>query len=213
MKEIIIKSVTDLNEEKTMRLVKKALKKGIHPKEIIAYLQKGMENVGKLFEEEEYFLGDLIMAGIIFKEVLKVEEISGVIPNDIENNKGTILIGTVENDIHDIGKDIFIGMALMDGFHIVDLGVNVSEGIFIEKVKEVKPKILGLSGLLSDATKSVIAIIEGLNKSGYREQVKIIVGGGMMNKRDEDNGIYADAYVKSSEKGIEYCNQWAKEWA
>ncbi|MEG0378634.1 MAG: cobalamin-binding protein, partial [Eubacterium sp.] len=71
--------------------------------------------------------------------------------------------------------------------------------------------ILGLSGLLSGATRSVFSVIEGINKAGLRDNIKIIVGGGMMNKQDEIGEIYADAYVKSSERGIEYCNEWTEK--
>lgn len=208
LKESIIKSVTELDENKSLSLVKKALRYGIPMYEIAEYLQQGMSNVGQLFESEEYFIGDLIMAGIIFKEVMKLDEENAIV-NETTESKGVILIGTVEGDIHDIGKDIFIGMACVNGFKVVDLGVDVKAEMFVEKIKEIKPDILGMSGLLAEAKKQVMATISAIVKEGLRDNIKIIVGGGLMKESDETEMIYADAYVKNSQKGLNICLNWA----
>lgn len=208
LKESIIKSVTELDENKSLSLVKKALRYGIPMYEIAEYLQQGMNNVGQLFESEEYFIGDLIMAGIIFKEVMKLDEENAIV-NETTESKGIILIGTVEGDIHDIGKDIFIGMACVNGFKVVDLGVDVKAEMFVNKIKEIKPDILGMSGLLAEAKKQVMSTISAIVQEGLRDDIKIIVGGGLMKESDETETIYADAYVKNSQKGLNICLDWA----
>lgn len=208
LKESIIKSVTELDENKSLSLVKKALRYGIPMYEIAEYLQQGMNNVGQLFESEEYFIGDLIMAGIIFKEVMKLDEENAIV-NETTESRGIILIGTVEGDIHDIGKDIFIGMACVNGFKVVDLGVDVKAEMFVNKIKEIKPDILGMSGLLAEAKKQVMSTISAIVQEGLRDDIKIIVGGGLMKESDETETIYADAYVKNSQKGLNICLDWA----
>lgn len=210
IKNNIISSVTDLNEEKTLRLVEKALKMGVSMSAVAEYLQQGMDNVGELFEKEEYFIGDLIMAGIIFKEVMKLDKRSAESQKESPGSRGTILIGTIQGDLHDIGKDIFIGLACVNGFNVVDLGVDVPPEVFIEKIREIRPEILGFSGLLRTATAEVKRTLKMIGQEGLRDNLKIIVGGGLMKKEQESPEAYADAYVKNSNRGLEYCIEWAE---
>lgn len=210
IKTNIINSVTALSEKKTIRLVEKALKMGVDMSDIAEYLQEGMDNVGELFEQEEYFIGDLIMAGIIFKEVMKLDPRSSEDQKEAPGSRGTILIGTIYGDLHDIGKDIFIGMACVNGFHVVDLGVDVAPEVFIEKIKEIKPEILGFSGLLTTACAEVKKALKMIKDAGLRDNLKIIVGGGLMKKEQENEDAFADAYVKNSGRGLEYCIEWAE---
>ena len=210
-RKAIVKNVTELEEDKTLALAKKALKAGIPMNAIAQFLEEGMDNVGRLFEENEYYIGDLIMAGIIFKEVMKLDDSRNDADVSEYGSKGLILIGTVNGDIHDIGKDIFVGMACVNGFNVVDLGVNVPGDVFIEKIKEIKPDILGFSGLITQAGREVRDLLKRINNEGLHDGIKIIVGGGLMRKEDETEEIFADAYVKNSARGIEICNKWAEE--
>lgn len=212
LNQLIVQSVADLDEERTIRTVKKALRRGMSSREIIACMQQGMDKVGRMYESSEYFVGDLIMAGIIFREVLEIDEFKGELPQDMIHSKGTLLIGTVKNDIHDLGKDIFIGMIQTEGFHVIDLGVDVDHEVFVKKIREHKPQILGLSGLMSFAETTVLQLLQRIYDEGLRDDVKIIVGGGLMQKSQETPTAYGDAYVDSAERGVAICNEWAKEW-
>ena len=178
--------------------------------DIAEYLQQGMDNVGELFEKEEYFIGDLIMAGIIFKEVMKLDKRSVADQKEAPGSRGTILIGTIHGDLHDIGKDIFIGLACVNGFNVIDLGVDVLPEVFVEKIREARPQILGFSGLLTTATAEVKKTLKMIHDAGLRDGLKIIVGGGLMQKEQESPEAFADAYVKNSGRGLEYCLEWAE---
>lgn len=212
LEQIIVQSVADLEEERTIRLVKKAVHQGMAPREAIACMRRGLDEVGQLYENGEYYLGDLIMAGIIFREVLALDEVKIDLPKDPVESKGTILIGTVKKDIHDLGKNIFIGMAQAEGFHVIDLGVDVDPEVFVRKIREHRPHILGLSGLMTFARASVIELLERLHAEGLRDGLKIMVGGNLMQKSEETPTAWADAYMGNAETGVEICSRWAEEW-
>lgn len=212
MRDIIVDYVTNLDEEKVIFAVKKALKKNIPPKDILTYLQEGMKNVGILFEKEEYFLSDLIMAGIIYKEVLKLDEIKTSFASMKQSVTGKILIGTIQDDVHDIGKDIFIGMAVSEGFNVVDLGVDVGIDTFIDNIKKHQPDIFGISCLLTNAYNNMIKLLTKLHDEGLRHNIKVIIGGIGVQKIDTLSAeLQADAYVSDAEIGIEYCKSWMRE--
>lgn len=210
--DIIVQSVASLEEERTIRLVRKAVRQGMAPREVITCMREGMDEVGQLYEKSEYYVGDLIMAGIIFREVLELDEIKVELPKNPVESRGTILIGTVKKDIHDLGKNIFIGMAKAEGFHVVDLGVDVDPDVFVHQIREHKPHVLGLSGLMSFARASVLELLERVYDEGLRDGLKIIVGGNLMQKSQETPKIYADAYLGSAETGVALYRQWAEAW-
>ncbi len=115
---------------------------------------------------------------------------------------GTIAIGTVAGDIHDIGKTIVAALFEAAGFEVIDLGIDISKEKFIEAVKEHKPDILGMSALLTTTAKEQGVVIESLKDAGIRDNVKIIVGGGAINQALADQ-IGADGYGATTAEGVE----------
>src|SRR5690554_5727075 len=149
MHEALVKAITELNEEKVLKIIKAELEKGTDSNELLSVLQQGMDNVGALYEKSEYFIADLIMSGIIFREVLDLEAMRFHKDYVGEKPVGTIILGTVRGDLHDIGKDIFKDLANSAGFQVYDLGVDVDPKKFVDKYLETKADIVGMSGVLS----------------------------------------------------------------
>ena len=123
--ETIIELVEQLDEEKVIKAAGEALNAGIDPLTLLQLVNEGMNRVGSLYESKDYFIADLIMAGIIFKEILKLDKMAAHFNSTSNRNRGKVVLGTVEGDIHDIGKDIFRGMLEANGFEVIDLGVDV----------------------------------------------------------------------------------------
>lgn len=137
-----------------------------------------MNEVGLLYEKSEYYIADLIMSGIIYRKVLDLKEMNMDNPyNNTEKILGNIIIGTVEDDIHDIGKDIFISMAKAEGFMVYDLGVDVGSSIFLEKVLQIKPDIIGMSGTITNSIKHMKITVDLLERNFLCNDLKIIIGG------------------------------------
>jgi methanogenic corrinoid protein MtbC1 len=209
---VLVKAITELNEEKVLKIIKSELEKGTDSNELLLVLQQGMDNVGNLYEKSEYFIADLIMAGIIFREVLDMEAMrfhKGFVG---ENPVGTMILGTVKGDLHDIGKDIFKDLANSAGFLVYDMGVDVDPQAFLDKFNETKADIIGLSGVLSLAITGMKETVDLFEEAGLRDQVKIIVGGNLINK-DAAEFIGADGYSSNAMEGLKICKAWIKNKA
>jgi len=187
----LARAIGDLDLEKTVTIVENATRAGISASEIIGKgVMKGAEIVGKRFEEKIYFLPELVMAGEIMKRVLertKAEERGAL------KYSGVIVIGTVQGDLHDIGKNLVISMLIGAGFKVHDLGIDVPPERFIEKVKEVKPDVLGMSCLLTTTMPGLKGVLNELERTGLRSKVKVIVGGRPITENFARK-IGADAY-------------------
>jgi len=169
--------------------------------------QKGMAEVGRLFEEGEYFVGDLIYAGEIMTdavEVLKPYLASGEGVGD----KARMIICTVKDDLHDIGKNIVRSMLEAGGFDVIDLGIDVSAEKIIETCKAEGIKIVALSGVLTLALDSMKNIIAALKEAGLTD-VKVIVGGNPVTA-DAAAAMGADDWAYSPQKTVKVCTAWAK---
>lgn len=169
--------------------------------------QKGMVIVGELFEKNEYFVGDLIYAGELLSKAIEIlKPVLGAVNSQ---KVGTIVIGTVQGDLHDIGKNIFSGMAEAVGFEIIDLGIDVQSSEFVEKVKEINPQIVGLSGVLTLSLDSMRKTVDELKLAGLRESIKIIIGGNPVTE-DACKQIGADAFTINAAEGIKICQGWVE---
>ena len=207
MEKDIIKAVEELDEDKVMELVHKALDEGAEPLYLLDLIKKGMDWVGKLYEDKEYFIADLIMAGLIFKEVLELEEMAAQFHCDSRPRLGTLIIGTVKGDLHDIGKDIFRGMMEASGFRVVDLGVDVPKETFVKKAKEFEPDIIGLSGVLNFTIDTMKDTVDALAEANLRDKVKVIIGGNHLTK-DACEYVGADYYTSDASIGMRVCREW-----
>ena len=201
-------SLVDLDPEKVQEDLKEALNLGVPPTEIIRQgLAEGMDIIGEKYETREYFLSELIMAGEIVKEGVEFLEPymeKGDIPV-----LGTVVVGTVSGDLHDIGKNVFAILMRAAGFKVVDLGADVPSTKFVEAVKECNPDILGLSTLLTPALQEMEEIIRKLEAEGLRGNVKVIIGGAAVTKSYGEK-IGADYTTKDAVEGVSTCRKWVK---
>ena len=206
MDDKLIHLIADLKENEALAVVKQKLSETVDPLSLLDDARKAMEIVGKRFESGEYFLPDLIMAGAIIEEISKIVK-PHIVKERTETKKGKVIIGTVAGDIHDIGKDIVIFMLDVNGYDVVDLGIDVPIDTFVSKVKEVNPQVVGLSGFLTLAFDSMKKTAEAIEKAGLRQGVKIMIGGGQI---DEEIRKYvnADAYGKDAMAGVTLAKQW-----
>ena len=175
----LMNTVTDFDPDRAVTVAKKALRMGADPIEAIEKgLAKGLRTVGERFERGELFLMHLATAAEATRkaidEVLKPEIVKRKLKM---KGLGTIVIGTVEGDIHDIGKSLVVAMLFAAGFNVYDIGVNVSTEDFVKKVSELKPDIVAASALLSTTLPAQRRLIEALKACGIRDKVKVIVGG------------------------------------
>jgi methanogenic corrinoid protein MtbC1 len=160
--------IADLKEDEALSMVKQKLSESVDPLSLLDDARKAMEMVGKRFESGDYFLPDLIMAGAIIEEISKIVK-PHLVKERTETKKGKVVIGTVAGDIHDIGKDIVAFMLDVNGYNVVDLGIDVPIDTFVAKVKEVKPQVVGLSGFLTLAFDSMKKTVEAIEKAGLRQ--------------------------------------------
>jgi len=171
----VTRLVADLELEQIASVVQESLDAGTEPLAILQAMSAGMIQVGKLFEQGEYYLADLVLAGEVMKEGIQVLE-----PHfsmDAFRTKGTVVLCTVKGDIHDIGKNLVANMLTGSGFNVVDLGVDVHEDRVVEAVKRSGARALGLSVLLTPMVKSVSDVVAALEAQGLRARVKIAIGG------------------------------------
>src|SRR4030042_3144647 len=209
MNPTLVNLMADLKEEETLAMVHELIQGETHPLDILDYARSAMEVVGKRFETGEYFIPELIMAGEILKGI------SDIVKPLLEASqagvkKGKVIIGTVAGDIHDIGKDIVTFMLDVNGYDVLDLGIDVPIPVFVEKAREFKPQVVGLSGFLTLAFDSMKKTVEALEQAGLRDSLKIMIGGGQM---DEEVRKYArdDAYGKDAIAAVNLCRQWIGE--
>ena len=205
-----ITEIVELNEENVLELLKKRLQNNDDPLNVMDDVKKSMKIIGDKFSKKEYFLPELIMSGEILRQIF--EELGPRLKEvqSSENKKGKVLLGTVAGDIHDIGKDIVKFMLDVNGFDVLDLGVDVPAEKFLESLKEYKPKVLALSGFLTLAYDSMKDIIEKLKDAGLRENVNIMIGGGTVDERIVEY-VGADAYGQSAVDAVNIATKWMEE--
>jgi 5-methyltetrahydrofolate--homocysteine methyltransferase len=203
-------SLVNLDLDKAVDFVKKAIEQGFKPLDIINVLADGMKIVGDLYERGEYFLSELIMAAEIFKEVMNILE--PLIMREKEGLKpiGRVVVGTIEGDLHDIGKNLFIVFLRSMGFEVIDLGIDVPVKKFVDAVKQYKPDILAMSALLTTTAGNLRKVIEALEREGLRDKVKVIVGGAAVSKEYAVE-IGADAGGVDAYEGALICRKWVEE--
>ena len=166
----------DMQAAEVIAGVQAAKDAGQTPADVITSLQEGMRIIGDKFEAGEFFLSELIMSAEIFKGALAVLGTEHDAP--VASAKGTVVLGTVSGDIHDIGKNIVASVLRANGFNVVDLGVDVSPEAFRSAIDSSGAKVVGLSCLLTTAFASMEQTIDALAEAGIRDKVKIMIGGG-----------------------------------
>ena len=169
--------------------------------------QKGMDTVGKLFEEGEYFVGDLIYAGELMTDAVAILK-DALVSGDSSGPKTRMILCTVKDDLHDIGKNIVRSMLEANGFDVLDLGIDVAPETIVERAKAENIKIVALSGVLTLALDSMKATVDAFKAAGL-DDVKIIIGGAPVSE-DACRNTGADEWAHSPQKTVATCKAWAE---
>ena len=204
----IKQAVGDLDEELITEKLKSFIASGPSREEVqsvVAACQQGMEIVGEKFGEGEYFVGDLIFAGELLTDC--IDMLKPLLGGQESASRGTIVLGTVEGDIHDIGKNIFKSMSEAAGFAVVDIGIDQPPEAFVAAVEQYSPKIVGFSGVLTLSIDAMKRTVEALQVKGLREGVKITIGGNAVSE-DACQYIGADAWSKNAAEAVKVCGEW-----
>jgi len=204
LKDELLVAIVNLDEELTLSLVQQQLEQGRTPLEIVEVCKKAVEIVGKRYSTGRYFLSDLIMTEEILKGVMRIVEPK--IPVNVTPNGCSIVMGTIEGDIHDLGKNIIIYLLRSFGFQVYDLGVDVSPEQFVKAVSETGAPILGISVLLSFCIGSIKKVVDLLSEAGLREKVKVVIGGYPVNEMVKEY-TGADYYAHEVTQAIEICRK------
>jgi corrinoid protein of di/trimethylamine methyltransferase len=196
LKEAIVKGNLAVAVETT----KQAVEAGCDPQQVINdYMSKAMEEIGQRFEEGKAFVPELLMAARAMKGALEV--LKPLLKGDKTKLLGTVAIGTVKGDLHDIGKNLVASMLEGCGFEVINLGIDVSSEKFIQAVKEQNVNIICLSALLTTTMSYMKEVVEALEKAGLRDEVKVMVGGAPLNEQFA-KGIGADGYGSNANAAV-----------
>ncbi|MGD0153547.1 MAG: cobalamin-dependent protein [Thermacetogeniaceae bacterium] len=204
MYDEIVTALSELDEDTVLDGVKDLFNKGVPAIDILAALQRGMEAVGQKFETKEYFLSELIMSADIFKSATDI--LGDAFTADSSEKLGTVVIGTVKDDVHDIGKNIVATILGCNGFKVIDLGVDVPHEKFVEAIKEHHPQIVGLSCLLTSAFDSMRDTVAAIEAAGLRDSCKILIGGGPTDEKVREY-VKADQVCRSAQEAVEACKK------
>jgi methanogenic corrinoid protein MtbC1 len=205
-KERLVNAISDMQEEEALKLAKEMLEGGTDPQVVLDASREAMAIVGNRYERKEYFLPELIIAGDLLKEIgalvkprLKGQGTSKVL--------GKVLLGTVAGDIHDIGKDVVGFMLDVNNFEVKDIGVDVAADVFVQKIKEFKPTVVGMSGFLTQAFDQMKRTVAAIQEAGLRGSVKIMIGGAIMDATVAQY-VGADAYGADATAAVKLAKGW-----
>jgi trimethylamine corrinoid protein len=208
MSKELIDAVVDMREEDAVKIAENLLSSGADPLGLLDDCREALGIIGGKFAAGECFVPELILAGEMLRQVgALVKPKISTSGAGAQKKIGKIVFGTVEGDIHDIAKDIVVFMLDINGFDVMDLGVDVPVARFVEAVKEFKPQVVGLSGFLTLAYDPMKNTVQALKDAGLRDGVKIMIGGGQM---DDQVAAYAkaDAYGKDAMAAVTLSKGW-----
>jgi methanogenic corrinoid protein MtbC1 len=204
--DLLASALSRIQEEEVKKLIEFYLLSGWDRMEIVQSLRLGMSKVTRIYEAGEYFLADLMMASEIFKDSIAV--IKPRTRLETPSGAPTMVIGTVKNDIHDIGKNMTAEFFRCDGFEVIDLGVDVSADHFIEAVRTRNPQLLCLSGLVTASYESMRDTVRHLAAKGLRQGITIMIGG-MVDESIKEY-VSADYWMKDGLGGVHLCHSLFK---
>jgi methanogenic corrinoid protein MtbC1 len=203
----LVQQVAEMQEEEAVKLAREMLDSGYDPIKLLGHCREAMEIVGKRYEQGEYFLPELMLAGEMLKAIGDMAQ--PLIKQDTSGAKaaGTVIIGTVQGDLHDIGKNIVTFMLEINGFKVIDLGIDVPIADFVASIQEHKPQVVGLSGFLTLAFDAMKKTVEAIKAAGLRDDIKIMIGGGQV---DDTVKTYtgADAFGLNAMDAVSLCKHW-----
>ena len=198
--ESIKESIIGMDREKVVELTRKALDEGIKPEKLLAEaLTPGMDIVGEEYEKGIKFIPEMLMSAEALRGAMKL--LKPILTKSELSRAGKVIMGTVEGDIHDIGKQIVCMMLEGAGFEVYDLGIDIPADKFVEKVKQEKADIVGMSAFLTTTGLRFSDVIEALQEAGIREQVKVMIGGTAASKKYAET-IGADGYGANASAAV-----------
>jgi methylmalonyl-CoA mutase cobalamin-binding domain/chain len=197
--EDLSQMLIDLDVDGIADLVHEKIIAGGEPQEILNALTRGMNEVGRMYEENEYFLPELVLAGETMKAAFKV--LKPHLQVSTVGESRTIITATVKGDNHDIGKNILITMLLSGGFEVIDLGTDCSADTIVQAVREHRATIVALSALLTTTMREISQVNKALIETGLRDGIKLIVGGAPLSE-DLAIELGADAYGADAIEGV-----------
>jgi methanogenic corrinoid protein MtbC1 len=206
MSKKLVDAIAEMREQDALAIAKEMVEGGSDPMEILDSAREAMGIVGERYEKGTYFLPELILSGVMLNQIAEIVKPVLAKAAEVERH-GKVVIGTVEGDIHDIGKDIVVFMLDVNGFEVLDLGIDVAPQKFVEAIKDFQPQVVGLSGFLSLAFDSMKDTVEAIKKAGLRDKVKIMIGGGQMSD-DVKKYTGADAYGPDAMAGVSLAKGW-----
>ena len=205
----LVEWMADMNEDDALAAAKRMLlEEQKDPVRVLELCRAAMDIVGKRFEEGEYFLPELVLAGEMLESIGAIAKpLIKAKPGEQSRKLGKVLIGTVHGDLHDIGKNIVSFMLDINGFEVKDIGIDVPIENFIGAIDEFKPDVVGLSGFLTLAFDSMKDTIAAIDTGGRRTGLKIMIGGGQI---DETVRAYtgADAFGVNAVEAVNLCRNW-----
>jgi len=203
-------ALVDLEENEALRIVRQRMERGDDPLQIIEDCQAGMREVGERYAQRRYFLSALIMAGEILGQIVEIV-LPTVEVKFVGQSSGQVLIGTVQGDIHDLGKNMLLMLLRSYGFTILDLGVDVSPARFVEEARAFKPHVIGLSGLITAAYASMRDTVSALRTMMAEDgiQIPVMIGGQV----DEQvcRFVGADYWSTDAMEGVRLCQKLVGE--
>jgi 5-methyltetrahydrofolate--homocysteine methyltransferase len=204
--EALIQAFVDMREVDVLRITNEMLESGADPLTIVDDCKVALEIIGQRFEAGQAFVPELIMSGEMMDQVtaLVKPQLEAEAPGE---RLGKVLMGTVEGDIHDIGKDVVVFMLDANGFEVIDLGIDVAPETFVAKIGETKPDVVGLSGLLTLAFDSMKETVDAIREAGLRDNVKIMIGGAPVDEHIQQYAG-ADAWGKDAMEAVALARQW-----
>jgi methanogenic corrinoid protein MtbC1 len=205
MNEELALAMKELDEDKVKEMVDSELAKGTSPLDIVAALNQGVVGVGQLYESGEYFVSQLMFAAEILTDVMETLEPVMTRTGAMDPSR-TVVIGTVAGDVHDIGKNIVGTLLKGSGYNVIDLGVDVPVKKFIEAVSTHKPKLLGMSALLSFTYPAMKEVVDTLVEKGLRDSVKVVIGGAPCNE-EVRKYAGADLYAPTAMDTVAFANK------
>ena len=195
-----IESIVSQDMKMAEEIANRALREGMDPLEVMTKgFREGITKIGELFERGEIFLPELIQSAEVMKSVNEI--IISALPDDAKQKNGVVVVGTVQGDIHDIGKILVCSLLKVNGFDVYDIGHDIKTESFIEKAVEVNADIIGTSALLTTTMKYQKELEEALKKRGLREKFKTMVGGAPVTQRWAQR-IGADAYGEDATDAV-----------
>ncbi len=208
MAENLTSLISEIKEDETLSEVRRALESGEEPLQIMEELRKGIAVVGERFQAKEYYLSEMMMSAEIFVQSIALLE-PYLEASDLAQ-KGSVIIGTVQGDIHDIGKNIVATLLRCDGYDVRDLGVDVAPETFVSEVKETGSGLVALCALLTPAFDSMRETVEALVEAGLRDRLKVIIGGGPVNQAVVDS-TGADGYGEDATQAVVFAHRFIGE--